>query len=55
MQRYGLVKKTAGALRLVAAQVALGAFHPHNLAAASDVEAALGPFMSLDFRQFKTP
>jgi hypothetical protein len=55
MQRYGLVKEAARPLRLGAAQVALAALDPHYFAAAGDVEAALGPFMSLDFRHFKTP
>jgi hypothetical protein len=55
MQRYGLVKEAPGPLRLAAAQVALATLDPHNFAAAGDVEAALGPFMSLDFGQFKSP
>ena len=48
--RYCLVKKALGTFRFSAAQVAFPALGPHNFTAASNMEAALCPFMSLNFR-----
>jgi hypothetical protein len=51
--RYGLIIKPFGSLRFFAAQMALANLNPHNFAAASNMEAALGSFMGFYFRHSK--
>ena len=46
---YGLIIKPLGALGFSAAQMALANLNSHNFAATGDMEAALCPFMGLDF------
>jgi hypothetical protein len=45
VQFYCLIEKALYPLGFAAAQMAFGSFDPHNLTAAGNMEAALGPFM----------
>ena len=49
VQGYFFIKKALGALRFVAAQVALWALDPHYFATTGDMKAALSTLMGFKF------
>jgi hypothetical protein len=55
VQLNHFIKEPPDPLGFMGAKMALGPLDPHNLAAAGNVEAALGPFMGFDLWHSELP